>query len=384
MTGSLQIKKNMYYAVINLRDENGNRKQKWISTGISALGNNKRQANAALRRILDRYESGKVVAQESILFSEAIKQWLESVKNEVDPVTWQGYASYVHKHLVPYFEAKKIKLDALTPQHIEEYYSAMLRNGRVDGKGGLSPHSIKKHAVVIQGTLKEALKRNAIPYNPADRAKLPKCESKPIGKFFNLEQVQRLLQLVKGKPIEPAVVLTVYYGFRRSEICGLKWDAIDFESNTLMVRNTIVKVASQIEKERTKTKSSYRTLPLLPNVREYLLELKARQEREKALQGRCYHQTDYVCRWPDGRPLGPDYISASFRRILKQSDLPVIRFHDLRHTTASLLLSLGYSIKDIGDWLGHSDYATTANIYAHLDIRRKIDMGDKLSKTISL
>ena len=212
--------------------------------------------------------------------------------------------------------------------------------------------------MVIQGTLKEALKKNAIPYNPADRAKLPKCEPRPIGKFYTAEQAQRLLQLVKGKPIEPVVVLTVYYGFRRSEVCGLKWDAVDFEGNSLIVRHTVVKGVSRIEKDYTKTKSSYRTLPLLPNVKEYLLELKAQQQREKALQGDCYHHNDYVCRWPDGRPLAPDYITASFRRILKNSDLPVIRFHDLRHTTA--------------------------NIYAHLDFCRKIDIGDKLSEAIAL
>ena len=218
---------------------------------------------------------------------------------------------------------------------------------------------------------------------PCSRAEAPAHGHSSYGRKGRAARCPQL-QLVKGKPIEPVVVLTVYYGFRRSEVCGLKWDAVDFEADSLIVRHTVVKGVSRIEKDYTKTKSSYRTLPLLPNVKEYLLELKAQQQREKALQGDCYHHNDYVCRWPDDRPLAPDYITASFRRILQSSDLPVIRFHDLRHTTASLLLSLGYSIKDIGDWLGHGDYATTANIYAHLDFRRKIDIGDKLSEAITL
>ena len=145
----------------------------------------------------------------------------------------------------------------------------------------------------------------------------------------------------------------------------------------------MVKLAhSRIEKDRTKNRASNRALPLLANVKEYLLKLKAQQEHDKATFGSEYHDTDYICRWPDGRPLEPDYVTMKFGKVIKSSGLPSIRFHDLRHTCASMLLSMGFSIKDIGDWLGHSNYATTANVCAHLDISRKRDIGKKLNEEL--
>ena len=362
MTGSLQIKKGLYYAVINLYDADRRRKPKWVSTGISALGNNKREANAALRRILDKYESGGVIASESILFTDQVKLWLEHIKNDVDLVTWQGYKSYADVHILPFFEARKLRLDAVTAKHIEDYYTSKLRDGRYDGKGGLSPNTIKKHSVVIHGPLKLALKDNLIPYNPADRARLPKCNTQPIGKFLTVEQGKKLLASVEGTLMEPVIMLTLYYGFRRSELCGLKWDAVDFEGDSISVRHTVVKAFTRIEKDRTKNKASYRTLPLLPDIKEYLLALRDQQEADAATFGDCYHPTDYICRWPDGRPLEPDFVTRKFGKVLRDATLPMIRFHDMRHTTASILLSLGFSIKDIADWLGHSDIGTTANI----------------------
>ena len=382
VTGSLQTKKTMYYAVINLYDVDGRRKQKWVSTGVSALGNNKREANKILRQIIEKYERGGIIGADSILFSEQIKKWHKHIKSEVDIITWQGYKSYIEVHILPYFEPKKFKLDAVTAKHIETYYNEKLKDGRADGKGGLSPNTIKKHAVVLHGALKLALSDNLIPYNPADRARLPRAENRSIGKFYTIEQGRQLLELVKGTPIESVVILTLHYGFRRSEVCGLKWSAVNLNADTISVEHTVVKFSGRIEKDKAKNKASRRTLPLLPNIREYLLELQKQQNQDKLCFGDCYRDTEYICRWLDGRPLEPDYITRKFGRILLNSDLPVIRFHDLRHTTASMLLSLGYSIKDIGDWLGHSDYSTTANIYAHLDLSRKKDIANKLSDTL--
>ena len=383
LSGSLQTKKGMYYAVVNLYDAEGRRKPRWVSTGIPVLGNNKREANAALRRILDTYESGGVIAAEGVLFSEYIKQWLETIKPDIDQVTWEGYSSYAAIHVIPYFEARKLKVNAVTVKHIEDYYAEKRKNGRVDGKGGLSPTTIKLHSVVIKGTLNYALKNNLIPYNPADRARLPKRDTRFVGKFYTIEQGKELLRAAEGTSIESVVLLALYYGFRRSEVCGLKWSAVDFQNDTITVSHTVVKLAqSRIEKDRTKNKASNRTLPLLANVKEYLLSLEAQQARDKGTFGNAYHDTDYICRWPDGRPLEPDYVTRKFSQVIVQAEMPPIRFHDLRHTTASILLSLGFSIKDIGDWLGHSDYSTTANIYAHLDLSRKKDIAGKLNKSL--
>lgn len=384
MTGSLQIKGNTYYAVLNLYDENGKRKPKWISTKLSVDGNNKRRAEKALRDILKGYEDKKVDYSGDIDFADWIKDWLDRQKNNIELTTWEGYESYVKVHIIPYYMRNKVTLSEIEPRHIQDYYKEKLLHGRVDGKGGLSANSIKKHNAVLNGALKDALKQNLIPYNPADRATLPKAESKFIGSYYNIQQAEKLLKYSAGTTLETVIILTLYYGLRRSEVCGLKWSAIDFNNDTLTVKNTVVRVKTLVEKERTKNKTSCRTLPLLANVKEHLKSLKVKQLELQFLHGKAYSRNDYVCRWDDGRAFSPNFITRKFGKIVKSAGLPQIRFHDLRHTCATLLLSMGFSLKEIQEWLGHGDLSTTANIYAHLDYSAKVNIADKLSNAIKL
>lgn len=182
----------------------------------------------------------------------------------------------------------------------------------------------------------------------------------------------------KGNTVETVIRLTALYGFRRSEVCGLKWSAVDFHQKTLTVRRAAVMVGTKLEcVDKTKTASSYRTLPLTTEMAQYLQTLKAQQEDAKKLMGTSCEEDGYVCCWPDGSPLKPEYVSRRFDKLLRENGLPKIRFHDLRHSAASLLLELGFSLKDIQEWLGHSDIATTANIYSHLQYKSKVEMAEK-------
>lgn len=384
MTGSLQTKGNIYYAVLNYYDDNGKRKKKWISTGLSIVGNNKRKAEKILRDILKEHEDGKVVYSKEILFSDWMIGWLERMKANIELTTWEGYESYVRVHIIPYFTRKPIKLSELAPRHIQDYITEKLKNGRADGKGGLCVESVKKHRKVMNIALKEALNLNLIPYNPCERTKLPKNDNKFVASFYNESQAMELLRISKDSVIEPAIILTVYYGLRRSEVCGLKWDAIDFDKGTMVIRNTVVKVKTLVEKERTKNKSSYRTFPLLPSVRTYLLELRRNQKKMQLLFGDTYVRNDYICKWEDGRPIAPGYITKKFAKLLKSSTLPHIRFHDLRHSTASILIGMGFGLKEVQEWLGHNDITTTADIYGHLEFTTKVTMADRLNEAIRI
>jgi integrase len=138
-----------------------------------------------------------------------------------------------------------------------------------------------------------------------------------------------------------------------------------------------------VEKDTTKTKSSYRSFPLTDDVRELFVALKAAETENRKLFGKEYHANDYIFKWDDGRPFAPDYVTSKFGDLLKKYDLPHIRFHDLRHSCASLLISLGFSLKDIQEWLGHADITTTANIYAHLDAKRKQGMANSLASAVT-
>ncbi|OQB13743.1 MAG: putative prophage phiRv2 integrase [Firmicutes bacterium ADurb.Bin193] len=373
-SGSLQVKNGKYYAVLNLKDNAGKRKQKWVDTGIESNGNNKRLANKALRDILQEYDDKKVVADKPIFFSDYILAWLEGMKFNIEPNTWESYQYTIDKHIIPYFKKQKVLLQDLEPIHIQKYYTLKL-------KEGLSPNTIKHHHANIRKSLQDALLQNIIPYNVADRVKLPKI-NKFNAKFYTANQINTLLEKSKGSIIEPAIFLTAYYGLRRSEILGLKWSAIDFQNKSITISTTVTAMKTILEKERTKNLSSNRTLPLIPEVECYLKKLKAKQSELMLLQGTSYVRNDFVCKWDNGKPLKPDYISRIFKKVLEDNNLPIIRFHDLRHSCASMLSSIGYDIKKIQEWLGHSDITTTANLYTHIEYKAKVTMGEDIAKAI--
>ena len=368
ITGSLQKKRDMYYAVLGLIDEStGKRRQKWISTGIPVSGNNKRRADAKLREITTEYEQPQFNFGSDVLFIEWLWMWMEQKKNELRVNSYEAYELYIKLHIEPYFTPLRLALDSLTPQHIQSYYNAKHRPKK--GKG-LSANSIKRHHAVIHGALKEAVKKNLLLYNPADRVTLPKIEQF-IGKAYTREQANNLLQLLKQEPLRSAVILGLFYGLRRSEVCGLRWRDIDFDACTLRICNTVVKTKTLIEHEKTKSRASKRTMLLIPETIPYLKELQEMQIENERLCGNSYVVGEHVCVWPDGRPVSPDYVSKGFRSFLLKNNLPIIRFHELRHTAGSLLLEKGLSAKQIQEYLGHEKVSTTLDIYGHLSVEGK-------------
>lgn len=173
------------------------------------------------------------------------------------------------------------------------------------------------------------------------------------------------------------------YGLRRSEVLGLKWDSVNLEQKSVTIKHTIVRYFYVVEKDSTKTASSFRTYPMTEDVEQLLVKLKNCEAENKALFGKEYCQNDYIFKWADGKPYAPDYITSKFSKLLKKYNLPHIRFHDLRHSCASLLIANGFTLKDIQEWLGHSDFRITANIYAHLDTKRKADIANSMSATFN-
>lgn len=363
MTGSLQVKSGIYYVVARIPDDTGVEKQKWISTGIKATGNNKRKANEFLRKTLTELEQQKINYSKDILFLDWLNTWMEQKQYEIRLNTWECYQLYLEKHIVPHFKPLKLTLQEITAQHIQNYYNKKR-------KAGQSASSIQKHSVILRGALQEALKKNLIPYNPVDRATLPTRE-RFIGKAYTVEQANELLSVIGNEPIKPAIILGLFYGLRRSEILGLRWKDIDFKANTISIRNTVVKVTTLIEHEQTKSRASKRTLYIIPETREYLLNLQRCQNENRLLLGCAYNVNDHVCVWDDGTPFKPDYLSQRFVKILKKHNLPQIRFHELRHTAGSLLLNKGLSIKQIQEYLGHEQVSTTLDIYGHLSVEGK-------------
>jgi integrase len=212
---------------------------------------------------------------------------------------------------------------------------------------------LKIHANVRKA-LQHAVNLNMIPYNPADRVVKPK-KQKFIGGYYDEEQVNHMLDVMQGESIYSVILLTAFYGLRRSEALGLRWQDVSFKNKTIIICNTVTEYGTVVEKERTKNDSSRRTLPLIAPVEEYVLQLKAQQEQTAAYLGAGYIQNDFVCKQVSGKPFYPNYITERFSRLLDRYGLPHIRFHDLRHSAATMLLSNGFSLKEIQEWLGHAD-----------------------------
>ena len=380
MAVSLQEKNGKYYAVFRVTDMNGREKQKWVNTQIPTAGHNKRKAMAKAKEIAETYQEEKVVDYPKTLFSDWLRIWLDQKKMDIDIVTYQGYESYAKNHLIPYFAQKKLTLQNITPQDIQGYYVSKRKDptkSSDENKGKLSGKSLKSHHIVIRGALEDAVRKNIIPYNPADRISVPKAE-KYTGNFYTQDQVNELLRKIQGDIIAPIVELTVLYGMRRSEVLGLKWSSIDFERGTISILSTRVRFSEVVCKDKTKNNSSRRTYPMTKEVSKTLKRIRKEQMEYQLLHGETYQKSEYVFTWPDGRPYNPDFVTRHFATFLKKNNLPHIRFHDLRHTTASLLLSKGYQLKDIQEWLGHSDIGTTGNIYGHLAYENKKDMAQKM------
>ena len=189
-----------------------------------------------------------------------------------------------------------------------------------------------------------------------------------------------MLKAFEGHELQPLIYVTLYYGLRRSEVLGLKWDAVDFDSDTLKIQHTVVKQKTIIAKDSTKSMTSRRVYPLLKEVKTLLLELREKQKRDRIDFGSAYTETDYIFVWSDGKPYRPDYITRAFKKRLARHGLPDMRFHDIRHSTASILYDNGWELKDIQQWLGHADIGTTGNIYTHLTRLRKENIGCDLEK----
>ena len=253
---------------------------------------------------------------------------------------------------------------------------------------GLSGSTAQRYHSLLHLAFKNAVKRRLIPSNPCDQADRPKAKQY-IGSYYNTEEIKKLIDCLDGDPLRVVIILAAYYGLRRSEILGLKWSAIDWEEKKIYIRHKIIENkagGTHVEGyDVMKTKSSYRTMPLIPYIQEVLLAEKEKQENMRRAMRKAYGKKylDYVCVDALGEILTPQYVTRHFKFILKHNGLKNIRFHDLRHSCASILLAHNVPMKMIQDWLGHSDMSTTADIYSHIDSTSKLASAEAMEAALA-
>ena len=272
-------------------------------------------------------------------------------------------------------------LGNLTALQLQQFYNDKFNSG-------LSGNSVKHYHANIHKALKYAVKMDMLDVNVADKVELPKIQ-KFEANFYNKDELEQLFEVFKGDRLELVVHIAAYYGLRKSEIIGLKWDSVNFEEKKLTVRRKVSSTYGGgkemiFVENQLKTESSVRTFPLIPHIEQMLIERKNLEEYYSKLLGKDFDREydGFVCRDNFGKLITPNFVTTHFKYIIKKNKLKHIRFHDLRHSCASLLLANGVSMKAIQEWLGHSTFNVTANFYSHLDFHSKVKSAETIAKVL--
>jgi len=320
--GTLQI-------IVSYKDSNGKIRQKWKDTKLKKKGNKKR-AEKIRDEFLLELESQLAMeckcANPDLLFYDYLLNYLEVSKKQVAFNTYVGYKHYVHNRIYKFFYPKKIKLNRLKPYHLQDFYQYMLNDD-------CTANTVIHYHAFIRKALQEAVITELISTNVADKVRKPK-KKQFVSQVYNQHEILKLLDILSEEKLYLVVLLTAFYGLRRSEVLGLKWS----------------------------------TLPLVETIERALVNQAKWQQDNRILLGEDYilKDSEYVFTMEDGRLMKPQYVTHRLSKLIKKNGLKKIRFHDLRHSNASIMLDSGQNMKSIQEWLGHASDSTTANLYTHL------------------
>lgn len=355
VTATIYKRSKNWVALLYIVDGINPPRRKSVTTDVP-ITKSEKTARKSAEKIRRRYEEElnnnlKVTqmaqsSNNSILFCDYMLNWLKMIKPNIRPTTYGGYERIINKRIYPYFKNLNITLTELKPIHIQAFYTYLFNELKLKGA------TVKKYHANILSALSYAEKMDLITSNPAKKVDTPKVEPY-VPTFYNKEELQLLFSIIRDTNIKIPILIGAFYGFRREEILGLKWDAIDFENNSITINFTVTEASYDgkhqiVAEAKTKTSSSYRTLLLIPEIKELLIEEKEKQRENKKLFKDSYLNTDnYVCVNEEGSLIKPDYLTHKFHQIIVNNKLKPIRLHDLRHSCASLLLKNAVHMKDI-------------------------------------
>lgn len=352
---SYDDQKQCYYAYFNYGTDRSGRRDRRAKTFRTL-----EEAEEALLDFTRNHGTGRMHGASHITLEEWLEYWIEEV---VGPnrayTTYYCYRAMIKNHIIPILG--KIKLQNLEPWQIQQYYTRAMR------ESGLDPNSVHKHHILLHTALKLAFRQGLLKENPVERVEAPR--EHPVKQvYYTPKQLKQLFERVEGTWLELVVKLGAYLGLRRGEICGLRWENIDFRQKIIKIRMTRTTAGGHVIEKGPKTENSIRTLGIggVGELLDLLLATRQHQMQQKERLGQDYCDSGYVITHENGRPRHPNTVTLAFHNIVKKHGLPPITVHGLRHTFASVANHAHVPLVDIGKALGHKDVSITGRVYTHI------------------
>ena len=354
MIGSVRKRGNQSWRLTIVgRDKNGNRKRKCVT-----VRGTRSEAQRQLREMLQPGDKGTSTGGATITVGKFLEQWLHDYAEiNTSPVTTEGYRHKIRCHVLP--KIGHVPLDQLTPQHVIGIYVGIQEDG-LSRRTALHVHRI------LHGALNHAVKWAILTQNVCDAVDPPRPLQKQMAALDTVE-VGQLLQAAEESPYRHIIFLAIYTGLRRGELLGLHWADVDLKHQTISVSRSVHRLVGQgLIVTEPKTRRSRRLVTLPPTAVKVLAALKTERMDQCVDLGANWSENNYVFCHPNGGPLSPDTVTHAFNRLVKRTEIPHVRFHDLRHTHATLMLKQGVNPKIVCERLGHSSVTITMDTYSHV------------------
>lgn len=370
MAGNILYMGNEKYRlrVSNGFDSNG--KRKYFSKIVSC--SSKREAEKELAKFITSIEGGCTYSAKKVTLNEFSNQWLETyVKPNLAPTTHQGYEEKLNKHILPYLGNKR--LDKIKPLDLDNLYNFLLtkQTNRKDKDGNyktLSPVSVHRVHEILSSIFSNALRWDLVPYNPCTKVVQPKYRSTKMTCYDEETSKKLINALLQKAPIKYKclVILAILTGFRRGELVGLHWNDIDFKKHKISVKRSAYYLSGQPTSEKKpKTDLSTRTIAVPSICFDLLKQWRCEQSKMKLALGKSWKGSENIFTTDYGGIMNPATGPKWFSSFLVKNNFPHIRFHDLRHTFATLLVNNNVDVKTVSHKLGHASTNTTLKFYVH-------------------
>lgn len=340
-----------WVATVELGYVNGKRKRKYV------YGETRREVSEELSKLRQAIREGRMAAVDGKMnLATYLDKWLETIKTTRRPNTYRRYEQLVRLHVKPLLGPKR--LSTLKALDLQQLYAKKLDE--------LAPRTVVHLHRVVHGALKQAVRWALIPTNPAEKVAPPRAPE-PEMSAFTFEEVDRFLEVARGHRLEALFVLAVMTGARRGELLALRWRDVDLDARTVRIAGSVQKdLSGKRVIAEPKTKQSRRSVLLSDTSVQALKRRRSVQAQERLQAGPLWSDLDLVFAEPDGAFLRVSVVRREYKRLLEQANVPQLRFHDLRHTAATLALQQGRNPKAVSDMLGHAGVAITLDTYSHV------------------